>query len=247
MTGTKPVSFPMEQNHKLALDDSDPLDNPGGYSRLIGKLIYLTITRPELCYSVHILGRPALRVLPYLKSSPGQGIFFSSKADLSLRAYCDSDWASCPLTRHSITGYFILLGDSPMSWKTKKQTTSLDPRLKSNTVLWPLLLVKLYDFALYLRISQSITHTQLNFFVTIALPYTLPPIPFIMSALNIEKSIAILFETVSSLVSLRRRMFPPIFNLPTFLPKPLATVSFSFWLANWAFVISMLISICKYM
>ncbi|KAL0404370.1 UNVERIFIED_CONTAM: Retrovirus-related Pol polyprotein from transposon RE2 [Sesamum radiatum] len=57
MTGTKPISFPMEQNHKLALDDSVPLDNLGAYRRLIGRLIYLTITHPELCYSVHILSQ----------------------------------------------------------------------------------------------------------------------------------------------------------------------------------------------
>ena len=58
----------------------------------------------------------------YLKSAPGQAICLSSKSDFHLYAYCDSDWAGCPLTRRSITGYFILLGCSPISWKTKKQT-----------------------------------------------------------------------------------------------------------------------------
>ena len=133
MLGTKPASFPMEQNHKLALDDSALLDNPGAYRRLVGRLIYLTITRPEICYSVHILSQfmnqprhghwvAALRVLRYLKSAPGQGICLSSNSDFHLYAYCDSDWAGCPLTRRSITGYFILLGCSPISWKTKKQS-----------------------------------------------------------------------------------------------------------------------------
>ena len=128
LLGSKPSAFPMEQNHKLALDNSVILNNPEAYRRLIGRLIYLTITRPDICYSFHILSQfmhqprhghweAAIRVLRYLKSAPGQGIFLPSKSDLQLHAYCDSDWASCP-----ITGYFITLGSSPISWKTKKQT-----------------------------------------------------------------------------------------------------------------------------
>ncbi|OMO60730.1 Reverse transcriptase, RNA-dependent DNA polymerase [Corchorus capsularis] len=88
MLGTKPVLFPMEQNHKLAVDDSALLDDPGAYRRLVGRLIYLTITRPEICYSVHILSQfmhqprhghwvAALRVLRYLKSAPGQAEYRS--------------------------------------------------------------------------------------------------------------------------------------------------------------------------
>jgi len=41
--------------------------------------------------------------------------------DLQLSGWCDSDWAGCPLTRRSLTGWFVLLGSSPISWKTKKQ------------------------------------------------------------------------------------------------------------------------------
>lgn len=64
-----------------------------------------------------------IRVLRYLKSSPGQGILFRSNTDLQHRAYCDSDWASCPITCHSLSGYFIFLGFLIISWKTKKQHT----------------------------------------------------------------------------------------------------------------------------
>lgn len=96
------------------------------YRRLIGRLIYLTITRPELAYSVHTLAqfmtRPtvahwdaAIQVVRYLKSSSSQGILVGVGCDLQAYAYCDSNLASCPLTRWSLTSYFITLGHSPVS------------------------------------------------------------------------------------------------------------------------------------
>lgn len=63
----------------------------------------------------------AYRVLRYLKGNPGQRILLWADCDLRLYAFCDSDWASCPVTRRSVTGYFVTLEKSPVSWKTKKQ------------------------------------------------------------------------------------------------------------------------------
>jgi len=65
----------------------------------------------------------AKRVLRYLKGTPGHGILLRSGSHLNITAFCDSDWGACPLTRRSLTGYFVTLGGSPISWKTKKQTT----------------------------------------------------------------------------------------------------------------------------
>jgi hypothetical protein len=65
----------------------------------------------------------AIRVVKYLKGNPGQGIFLRADCDLQLYAWCDSDWASCPLTRRSLSSWLVLLGNSPISWKTKKQHT----------------------------------------------------------------------------------------------------------------------------
>ena len=101
------------------------------YRRLIGKLIYLTNTRPDIAFVVHNLSQfissptnlhqqVVFRLLRYLKGNPGNGIFFHSNSTLQLRDFSDSDWATCPETRKSLTGYSIFLGDSLVSWKSKK-------------------------------------------------------------------------------------------------------------------------------
>ena len=59
----------------------------------------------------------------YLKSSPGSGIFFVAHGDLTLKAFNDSDWAGCRDTRRSITGFVVYLGESLISWRSKKQST----------------------------------------------------------------------------------------------------------------------------
>ena len=64
-----------------------------------------------------------MRILRYLKRTPGTGIFLHSQSLIQLKAYNDSDWATCPETRKSITGFSVYLGESLISWKSKKQQT----------------------------------------------------------------------------------------------------------------------------
>ena len=131
LSATKPAAFLMEQRHYLSDSATPVLADPERYRRLVGRLLYLTITRPELCYSVHTLAQfmhephahhwdAAIWVLRYLKHSPGQGILLRTPESLQLVAFCDSDWASCPSTHRLTTGYFVMLRGCPISWKTKK-------------------------------------------------------------------------------------------------------------------------------
>jgi hypothetical protein len=134
LLGCKPSAVPIALNHKLASITGPVFTNPEQYRRLVGRFIYLTITRPDLSYAVHILSQfmqaplvahweAALRLVRYLKGSPAQGIFLRSDSSLIINAYCDSDYNACPLTRRSLSAYVVYLGDSPISWKTKKQDT----------------------------------------------------------------------------------------------------------------------------
>ncbi|KAJ0440838.1 putative RNA-directed DNA polymerase [Helianthus annuus] len=135
--GCKPVSVPIEQNYlvtsKLERNQQD-LKNITGFQKLIGKLIYLSLTRPDISYTVQFLSqfmhKPkevhlnlALRLLRYLKKSPGKGLTFKKSVELNLYGFADSDWAKCLSTRKSVTGFCIFLGECLVSWKSKKQST----------------------------------------------------------------------------------------------------------------------------
>ena len=131
---SKPASLPMDPNLKLNTVDGEPLPDDGQYRRMIGRLLYLTISRPDIAFAVNKLSQymsaprsPHLdalhHLLRYLKTSPGQGLLFSASSPLSLKAYADADWGSCLDTRRSTTGHCVFLGDSLISWKSKKQHT----------------------------------------------------------------------------------------------------------------------------
>lgn len=92
------------------------------------------MTKPDISYTVQTLSQflqqpkkshldATLRIVKYIKKHPGQGILLSNSSNIELTAYYNADWATCPLTRKSVTGYVIKMGGSTMSWKAKKQTT----------------------------------------------------------------------------------------------------------------------------
>ncbi|XP_047154751.1 uncharacterized mitochondrial protein AtMg00240-like [Vigna umbellata] len=121
--GSKPFSTLFLGNTNSLYKTENYLDNPNAFHRLIGKLFYLTNTRPYLCFTVNLLSEfmkeptnyhyQALQhVLRYGKSSPSEGLFFAANSDIQIKGFSDSDWATCPNTRRSTIGYCIFLGSS---------------------------------------------------------------------------------------------------------------------------------------
>ena len=138
----KPSWTPLETNIKITtheLDnligesDEELLENKEQYQSLVGKMLYLTLTRPDIAFSVQTLSQflqqpkkshweAALRVMKYVKREPGLGILLSSTRTNTLTVFCDADWASCPNTRRSVSGFLVKHGNSLISWKSKKQS-----------------------------------------------------------------------------------------------------------------------------
>ncbi|RVW80523.1 Retrovirus-related Pol polyprotein from transposon TNT 1-94 [Vitis vinifera] len=129
LTDSKTVDTPVELNVHLTPSRGKPLSNPSLYRRLVGSLVYLTVTRLDISYAVHqvsqYLSAPrsthyavVLRILRYLKGTLFHGLFYSAQSPLVLRAFFDADWAGNPTDRRSTTGYCFLLGSSLISWRT---------------------------------------------------------------------------------------------------------------------------------
>ncbi|KAJ0940684.1 putative RNA-directed DNA polymerase [Helianthus annuus] len=138
MLGCKPSNCPIEQNHVVAnicKEKHQLLLNVTFYQKLVGKLIYLSHTRPDIAYGVHFLSQHmhsptvghleiAYKLLRYLKKSPGKGIMFKRNISFDMQAYADSDWGkSVTESRKSVTGFCVFLGNNLVSWKSKKQST----------------------------------------------------------------------------------------------------------------------------
>lgn len=100
-----PTSYPMTPNLKLSATSGIPLeqDEASNYRRLIGRLLYLKISRPNICFSIHKLSQyvakpyshhlaAAHHLLRYLKSTAGQGILLRPSNDFHLKDFADSDW-----------------------------------------------------------------------------------------------------------------------------------------------------------
>ncbi|XP_026383744.1 uncharacterized protein LOC113279258 [Papaver somniferum] len=117
-------------HHGVVLSDEDATL----YGSLVGGLQYLTLTRPDLCFAVNYVCQfmhiptslqfqLVKRILRYVKGTVSSGVTLSAGPCDILKAFSDSDWARCPDTLKSTSGYCIFLGNSLISWNSKKQPT----------------------------------------------------------------------------------------------------------------------------
>ena len=133
LLGSKPVETPMNPNVKLYEDQGELLSNPERYRRLVGKLNYLTITRPDISFAVSVLGQfmkdprlphweAVIRIVRYLKAHPSRGLLYKANGHLQVEAYTDANWVGSPSDRKSTTRYCTFLRGNLITWRSKKQT-----------------------------------------------------------------------------------------------------------------------------
>ena len=128
----KHSSTPIAINAKLEEDPSGKSVDPKTYRGMIGSLLYLTTSRPDIQFCVCLCARfqsnpkeshmlAVKRIFKYLVGTCDLGIWYPAGCKLELFAYCDADYAGCKLDRKSTSGLCVFLGGCLISWASKKQ------------------------------------------------------------------------------------------------------------------------------
>jgi hypothetical protein len=134
MMDCKSMTTAMTINMKLLSDSSSNLVDPTMYRQLIGSLMYLVNTRPDICFAVNTLSQhmvepkqvhwmAAKHILRYLRGTIGYGLRYVSSGDVRLQGYTDSHWARSAMDQKSTSGCCFSLGSGMISWLSKKQTS----------------------------------------------------------------------------------------------------------------------------
>ncbi|KAM1461179.1 hypothetical protein ACFX11_045561 [Malus domestica] len=132
MKDCKSVATPLAVNEKLCKTDGSEAANESEYRQVVGSLLYLTATRPDIMFSSSLLARfmhnptkkhmgTAKRVLRYIQGTLDFGIEFVKGKTTTLIGYCDSDWAGSEDDMRSTSGYAFTLGSGMFSWASIKQ------------------------------------------------------------------------------------------------------------------------------
>ena len=126
-----PCSSPMAPGVHLTRE-GELFEDLERYRRLVGKLNYLTVTRPDIAHSVSVLSQnmssPTVdnwaaveHILCYLKGALGRGIIYSNHGHNRVECFTDADWAGSKEYGRSTSGYCVFVGGNLVSWKSKKQ------------------------------------------------------------------------------------------------------------------------------
>ena len=132
MNDSNHVSIPCELGTKLIADMNTPFVDETLYRQLVGSLNYLTLTRPDISYSVGLVSRfmskpqqthfkVAKRILRYIKGTINMGLFYDANSEFILHGYTDSDLGGDPNDGKSTCGYCFFVGSGAISWKSKKE------------------------------------------------------------------------------------------------------------------------------
>nr|KYP49021.1 Copia protein [Cajanus cajan] len=128
MEGCKEAATPISNTCNLDLDEKGIAVDNSKYRGIIGSLLYLTASRPDIMFAVCLCANPkeshmkcVKRILKYLKGTTNVGLWYPKGVSLSLIGYLDSDYAGCRLDRKSTSGTCHLLGSALVSWHSKKQ------------------------------------------------------------------------------------------------------------------------------
>ncbi|VVA31716.1 PREDICTED: Retrovirus-related Pol poly from [Prunus dulcis] len=145
MEACKPSVTPCKPHSSVLRNEGSLLTDPTQFRSIVGALQYLTFTRPDIAFAVNsvcqFMQAPTdvhvglvKRILRYLHGTLEYGLTFTT-GSTSLTGYCDADWAGDPNSHRSTTGYVVFLGNYPVSWSSRKQSSvSLEVPLKQNTV-----------------------------------------------------------------------------------------------------------------
>jgi hypothetical protein len=132
MEGSKAMGTPMVTGCKLSKDSDSPDVDQSSYRSMIGSLLYITASRPDIMHVVGIVGRyqatpkqshllVVKRIFRYLKETMNYGLWYPKNQNFQLSVYSDVDWANCMDERKSTSGGVFFLGDSLVAWLSKKQ------------------------------------------------------------------------------------------------------------------------------
>ncbi|KAJ9567184.1 hypothetical protein OSB04_003150 [Centaurea solstitialis] len=130
--GSNSAATPMPRNFQISADTSGKPVDQKTYRAIIGSLLYLTASRPDIVFSTGVCARyqcdpreshlsAVKRILRYLKGTPDFGLWYPKDSGFELIAYTDSDHAGCKLNRKSTSGACQFLGDKLVSWSSRKQ------------------------------------------------------------------------------------------------------------------------------